>query len=72
MSRSLYGRPLRYGNLDDFQTLKTGNVIAIEGIPGTFTCVGSPYYNHDTKEPSWEVKTNKGIIDIRNDIIVIK
>lgn len=72
MGRGIYGKLLRYGNLDDFMTLKPGNIITVGNIPGTFRCIGSGYFNHDSDDPSWEIETNNGIIDFRNDICVIR
>lgn len=62
---------LRYGNVEDFKSLKYGDIIQVEGFDYMILVLGTPFYNNDADEPGWEVETDNGNISIYNDITLL-
>lgn len=64
-------KKLKYGSLEDFKSIKIGDTVYIAENSFTGTVTREAYYNHDSDEPSWEIETNNGVVDIYNDISVM-
>lgn len=59
-----------YLTYDEFCNIKKGDILRLELQDTAIVAVAeeNARYNPDSDEPSWEVQTDNGVIDIDNDV----